>query len=73
LQHAVRQTANGNGGLEGLDAGTVAHIDKMRFREWVWESRRLIFRIPFAREVIRYLFWQVLGQGEFIRIFAFKI
>ena len=73
LQHAVRQTVNGHGGLEGPDAGTVAHIDKMRFREWIWESRRLIFRIPFAREVIRYLFWQVLGQGEFVRIFAFKI
>jgi 2-polyprenyl-3-methyl-5-hydroxy-6-metoxy-1,4-benzoquinol methylase len=41
-------------------------------REAIWNSRRLLYRLPFAREIIRYCFWQVLRQGEFIRIRAAK-
>lgn len=43
-----------------------------RVREWLWWVRLMSYRIPYAREAIRFLYWQALGQGEFVRIHARK-
>lgn len=43
-----------------------------RVSEWVWQSRLVVYRIPYAREAIRFLYWHALGQGEFVRILARK-
>lgn len=49
-----------------------AKLRKMGLREWLWANRAAIFRIPYARQLARHLFWEVLGRGEFIRIYAKK-
>ncbi|MBE0622155.1 MAG: class I SAM-dependent methyltransferase [Burkholderiales bacterium] len=43
-----------------------------RMRAWLWLSRHMVYGIPYAKEAVRFLYWHVLGQGEFVRIQARK-
>jgi len=38
----------------------------------IWDSRRLIFKVPFMHQFIRYIYWHLMGNGEYIQIIAKK-
>lgn len=38
----------------------------------MWRARSAVTTIPAARRLVRWVNWELLGQGEFVRVFAVK-
>lgn len=74
------QKIGGRGFMQSQVAGTVSPNDSMNARKigatlknCIYMSRHLVYRLPYAQLVARFILWEVLGQGEFIRIHARRI
>ena len=65
------RTVNGYGPAE--DYSSVPGSDQRqqsRIKGMLQESRHFAYLIPGAKPFLRWLFWQALGYGEFIRVFC---
>jgi len=61
---ASSQAITGNGGP--------AAAARKSWRSLLWGLRTPLFRVPGVRPLVRWLAWEVLGHGEFVRVIARK-
>lgn len=44
----------------------------VRFKQFIWSHRSVFFAIPYAKEILQYVVWDLLERGEYVRLFARK-
>ena len=64
---------SGYGPVEDYSSVPGHHLrPRSQIKQTLQESRHLLYLVPGAKPVLRWLFWQVLGYGEFIRVLCRK-
>jgi hypothetical protein len=43
-----------------------------RLKRVIWHLRRIVFKVHFMHQFIRYVYWHLMGNGEYIRMTAKK-
>ena len=73
LEKLSMEKVNGYGPAEDYTSVPGAHLrPRNRIKETLQKYRHMLFLVPGAKPFLRWLFWQVLGYGESIRVLCRK-